>query len=307
MRYAATIALALLANVTSAQQFEEVSKSVGLEMITSFAENREKFSSFACRGTVTVEKVTSFDEVFPTCTHFAVLENHAKRSARSIYSIQDLYGDLQPPTFQDVFRIKGKQTLIRPGGRFYPDEEYSEHMIKLHWLPKDPWSWSFIGCASLVTQLEDALLWMQVFREDKLLWVEDNGKLIRAEWDVGPRGRIQAYFDPGKGDMPVYCRIIIPINKEEKFGKKTRLAFNEIETEWTKHLDGWVPVKVRNYRESLDEKGKVSGSETWNFSLDWNSKLMKDGVVIDDVFEIGKLEGSQILDSFSKGTSPKRD
>ncbi len=76
-------------------------------------------------------------------------------------------------------------------------------------------------------------------REDKLLWVEDNGKLIRAEWDVGPRGRIQAYFDPGKGDMPVYCRIIIPINKEEKFGKKTRLAFNEIETEWAQHLDGW--------------------------------------------------------------------
>ncbi len=66
-------------------------------------------------------------------------------------------------------------------------------------------------------------------------------------------------------------------------------------------------MKVRNYRESLDEKGKVSGSETWNFSLDWNSKLMKDGVVIDDAFEIGKLEGSQILDSFSKGTSPKRD
>ena len=116
MKHMIATVLVLLANVASAQQFEEVSKSVGLEMITSFAENREKFSSFACKGAVTVELVTSSDEVIPTYTQFVVLENHAKRSARSMYRIQDLSEGFQASGWQEIFTIKGKRIL---GGEAY--------------------------------------------------------------------------------------------------------------------------------------------------------------------------------------------
>ncbi|MFN7842493.1 MAG: hypothetical protein ACK5YR_23165 [Pirellula sp.] len=310
MRSIPLIAIALCASFATAQEFSSVSDTVGIEMIETFAENRERFSSFACRGEVTVELTTKADEIHPRFIKFAMFEDQAKRSSRTTYEIRDavnLGSDME-----DVFTIKGRRilgtfildgVLVNPGDA---GDEYIKNVVKRNWLPTDPWSWSFIPCASLDQNNEDALLWMQVFREEKLLWVQDNGKLIRAEWDVGELSRIQAYFDPAKGNMPVYCRYIVPIDKEVKFGKKSRLLFNEIETEWAKHLEGWVPTKVRNYRESLSERGKIVGSETWNFDLDWDSKLTKDGVVEGRVFEMGKLNMFQLHESFSKGTTPKK-
>lgn len=310
MRLLFLIIIGFYANILCAQQFTTVSNSAGMELIGTFAENREMFSSFACMGSVTVLSVTSTDEIYTRATKFAVLESQKERSSRSIYEIHDFSNLAQASQVADIFTIKGKRIL---GGslahqRFNDDDyDYVQDIVRMNWLPSDPWSWSYISCASLNQHREDALLWMESFREERLLWVEENGRLIRAEWDIGPEARIQTYFDSNQGSMPIYCRYIIPLNRQERFSKKSRLLLNQIETRWAEHMDGWVPVKVRNYRESLDPKGKIRSTETWDFSVDWNTKLIKEGVLDNSVFEVGKLSPSQIYDSFSKGTSPRID
>jgi hypothetical protein len=303
MRGLALLFLGLCSSVANAQQFESVSRTVGLEMVEAFAENREKFSSFACKGEVVQELVNRFDEVSTSHIEFSVLENEAKRTSRSMFKTSDLTSGTIL-AFRDILSVKGKRVLFSDPNA---SQDLLQQMLRMDWVPKDPWSWSFLAGAAFPGNREDALLWMDVFRENKLLWVHDNGKLVRAEWDIGPEARIQVYFDPAKGKIPIYCRYIIPINKEEEFGRRSRLLYNEIETEWAEHLRGWVPVRVRNYREALNEKGKVSSSETWSFSIDWNTKLMKDEVLTDSVFELGKVSSHDIFVSFSKGTSPIKD
>ncbi len=290
--------------VYSQPAFETVEKSVAMEMVSNFAENRERFGKFACRGDVLTELVNANDKIRSTSVKFVIFEAASERVSRKAHRIDSLDGGKEPG-WMEFFVKKGKVRIVT--GKVEMDEEYSKQFAARDWLPKDPWSWPIISCAGLDLNMEDPLLWMRIFREDKIIAVQENGILTRAEFDVGPQARVQVYFDQRKGNMPTFCRYIIPLDKEEEFSKKSKLLTNQVETEWTKHFDGWVPVRVRNYREGLDAKGKVRSTESWDFSIDWNTRLLRDKAFSDPVFEVGKLSVVDLWDSFSKGTLPTPD
>ena len=285
-------------------QFQRTSESVGLDMVANFVENREKFSNFACKGVALNEFVNAKDDISSRNIDFIVFENSGKRLARSTFKIFDMTNG-EETGWLDVFSSKGKQSLVV--GKVEMEDDYSKAMLQRDWLPKDPWSWSIISGAGIEENMEDALLWMTIFQEKKLLAVEEDGVITRAEWDVGPLARVQVHFDRRKGNMPIFCRYVVPVDKEKHFSSKSKILFNEVETDWAPHLKGWVPIKVKNYREGLDAKNKVTSSETWQFTIDWNSRLLVDGVVDEKVFEKGKLKIVQLSESFSKGTKPSND
>jgi len=284
--------------------FETVEKSVAMELVSIFAENRERFGNFACRGDVLTELVNANDRIRSTSVQFVIFERASERLSRKANRVDCLDG-ITEPGWMEFFVKKGKVKVVT--GKVEMDEEYSKQFSERDWLPKDPWSWPIISCAALELNLEDPLLWMRIFREEKLIAVQENGIFTRAEWDVGPQARVQVYFDQRKGNMPTFCRYIIPVDKEEEFSRKSKLLTNQVETEWAKHSDGWVPVRVRNYREGLDAKGRVRSTESWDFSIDWNTRLLREKVLPDVVFEVGKLSVVDLCDSFSKGTLPTPD
>lgn len=302
LRFVIVIVFSLSASAQP--HFQSTSMDVGVEMVAHFVENREKFDNFACKGVVLNEFVNSRDDISSRSIDFVVFENSGKRLARSAFKRLDLSSG-EATGWLDVFSTKGRQRIVVD--KVELEEDYSKAMIRRDWLPKDPWSWAIISGAGFEQHMEDSLLWMTIFQEEKLLAVEEDGVITRAEWNVGPQARIQAHFDRRKGNMPTYCRYIVPVDKEKHFSSKSKLLFNEIETEWAPHSKGWVPVRIKNHREGLDAGRRVTSSETWLFSIHWNTRLVLDGVVDEKVFEKGKLKTVQLSESFTKGTKPSHD
>lgn len=285
--------------------FQAVDEVDAREVLTDFVENRERFRSFGCAGTVDCSRVSGQQNNSLKKTFFCNFEDAKRKKSRS---------DWSTISFQETDeRINGWATIFKESGKSHVfsrrrevKDEFVDVMLREDWQPTDPWSWAIIDISSLGDRKDDALLWTQIFQEEKLLWAEDNGAILRAEWSVGPFCRVQCYFDKKFGNLPTYCRYIWPIDLDAKFGKKSKVFLNEIETSWARHEDGWVPVKVRNYREDLDRAGKVRGTEEWNFQIDWKSPQVKDGAVDPSVFIEGKMLSQTLFDTFSEGTQVKK-
>lgn len=303
IRLSIVVFAALSSNDLFAQpQFQSASKSEVNEILADFVENRERFKVFGCNGIVVCDEMDLNDDLSAQTVEFCIFEDSQKKLLRYDWRKSIVANPDKVVGWLSVFQRKGVRKAVID--RKEQSDSFSKHMISAFWQPKEPWAWPMLDLESLGQNLEDPLLWARIFRDDKLLTVQDNGTVIRAEWDVGPEARVQVYFDNRVGNMPVYCRYIVPIDKNESFSKKSRLLMNETETKWAKHLEGWVPVKIKNYRENLDRQNKVRSIESWQFTIDWNTSLVKEGTVDESIFEIGKLRAREANSTFSKGTSP---
>jgi hypothetical protein len=289
---------------TAQQPFLEVAKLEVSDAVLKFAANRELFRSYCCRGILENEEISEInpmdDEV--SLVHFCISENLEEHAVRRDWAITDLESEDFVPIWETLYDSKaGRKRYV---GDLNITKMVNSKVQAFLWRPGDPWVMPFAEkLLAKTNRCESALYWAELFQDEKLLWAEGNGQQVRGEWRFGNPDfecYVQAYFDRNVDDLPVYVRFIKPVDKKEKFSKKSLSFVSEISTKWQKHGDGWVPESIQQVRENLARNGKVKSVETWSITFEWSSLFQKDNNVADEIFEPGKIGAEELFESFKR-------
>ncbi len=245
------------------------------EIVMAFGENREKFQTYICIGQLKMETIPFHIRASKGSSkaEFSIIDDHEKRRLRRDWRETLLMSEESAfePWISDI-QIPGKKS--RSIGHQDISHVYIEGTENEVWTPGDIWTMTISDWSSVIENHCHALRWMDILDSRKLLASQKYGSITRGEWSYGSVGaRIQVYFDHEYGNMPVFCRVIIPPKDSPPFTRNTRLLLNEIESKWEKHQGGWVPVRVINQRDNFEKNGDPVVTFRWQFKFNWSSTL----------------------------------
>jgi hypothetical protein len=291
--------------------FTETSIEAVQNALLEYANNREKFKAFGCLGLIESDR-NAFDARVReglVDIRFCIFEDFASRSVRKDWKSSDLLNDENKSLgwrTHYVGKEKGDNHYLLGDQEF--DLDTKKLFLEEFWHPRDPWTLSIVDKFSMqYDNRGDSMYWMQLFDAKEFLWAEEKDDFIRAEFSMESFSRVQVYFSKSFGSMPVYCRYFSPVDIEKKFSKRSKAYMNEIETTWEERREGWVPIKVRNYRENYSGNGSLRSSECWSIKLTWDTSFQDDEDHIDpNVFVKKKITSEELMKSFKDSKSEKR-
>ena len=299
------VVLVLVRDASAVAQsvFNDCDDSVVVDCVLNFVANRDIFSKYQCRGSMECEANTlddSFSEHYNI--DFCLAEDFSKRLLRRDWRVINLLeGSRTSFAWSSQFTNGEKARL------FKEDYEVNQEIVRARrdpievFVPVDVWCLSVADLGSIEKGRATSLYWMEIFQEKKLRASQETDNMVRGEWAFGVAGfNVQVYFDKRKGHMPVLCRYVCPKNPNEKFAKKGKIVFNEIETSWGKLKEGFVPTRIRNLREQIASEGevvRVTRSQLYDF--DWKSNLADPESVFETPGKKQAVTSQAFNDSFS--------